>query len=210
MTETGRLVLHWSPRSPYVRLVTVAAAECGLTDRIKQVRTLVGTYRDIPDGYDDHPLGKIPTLVLPDGRRLYDSRVITEWMAGSTGTRLYPSTFDERIETLRRQALGIGIIDLMVLGLAERLKGRDAPASELYAATAPKLARGLAGLALETEALARTAFDAGHIAIAGALAYADFRFPDFDWRSGHPDLSGWAETAWARPSMRDTVFVDDS
>ena len=34
--------LHWSPRSPYVRKVMVAAHELGVRDRLEVVRTVVG------------------------------------------------------------------------------------------------------------------------------------------------------------------------
>ena len=39
---TERMVLHWSPRSPYVRKAVIAAHELGLQDRIELVRTVVG------------------------------------------------------------------------------------------------------------------------------------------------------------------------
>ena len=65
--------LHWSPRSPYVRTVMIAAHELGLADRIETVRTVVGgtiVHRGL---MEENPLGKIPTLVLPDGTILFDS-----------------------------------------------------------------------------------------------------------------------------------------
>jgi len=36
--------LHWSPRSPYVRKVLIAAHEKGVADRIERVRTRVGAF----------------------------------------------------------------------------------------------------------------------------------------------------------------------
>ena len=38
----GQMTLHWSPRSPYVRKVMIAAHEMGLQDRIRIVRTIAG------------------------------------------------------------------------------------------------------------------------------------------------------------------------
>ena len=35
------MLLHWSPRSPFVRKVMIVAHEVGLADRIETVRTLV-------------------------------------------------------------------------------------------------------------------------------------------------------------------------
>jgi hypothetical protein len=37
----GKMLLHWSPRSPYVRKVLIVAHEAGLADRIETVRTVV-------------------------------------------------------------------------------------------------------------------------------------------------------------------------
>ncbi len=36
------MILHWSPRSPYVRKVMIAIAEMGLQDRVRTVRTVAG------------------------------------------------------------------------------------------------------------------------------------------------------------------------
>ena len=59
--------LHWSPRSPFVRKVMVAAHELGVADRIQTTRTLVGFTIVAPQLLPDNPLNKIPTLVLEDG-----------------------------------------------------------------------------------------------------------------------------------------------
>jgi glutathione S-transferase len=67
--------LHWSPRSPFVRKVMIAAHELGLADRITCVRTVAATTRPHAELMEDNPLSKIPTLVLDDGTVLYDSPV---------------------------------------------------------------------------------------------------------------------------------------
>ncbi len=72
--------LHWSPRSPFVRKVMIAAHELGLADRITCVRTVVATTRPHAALMDENPLSKIPTLVLDDGTVLYDSPVICEYL----------------------------------------------------------------------------------------------------------------------------------
>ena len=47
--------------------------------------------------------------------------------------------------------------------------------------------------------------DIGTIAIACALGYLDFRFPDEAWREGRPRLAAWYETMAKRPSMQQTA-----
>ena len=74
------LTLHWSPRSPYVRKVMIAAHEMGLQDRLRPVRTVVGGTMPHRELMRINPLGKIPTLELPDGTVLYDSPVICEYL----------------------------------------------------------------------------------------------------------------------------------
>ena len=39
------MLLHWSPRSPYVRKVMIVAHEVGIADRIDTVRTVVAAAR---------------------------------------------------------------------------------------------------------------------------------------------------------------------
>ena len=72
--------LHWSPRSPFVRKVMIAAHELGLADRIDTVRTVVRMGRPNEALLPDNPLSKIPTLVLDDGRTLFDSLTIIEYL----------------------------------------------------------------------------------------------------------------------------------
>ena len=72
--------LHWSPRSPYVRKVMIAAHELGLADRLQTVRTVVAMDKPVPELMVENPLSKIPTLRLEDGSVLYDSLVICEYL----------------------------------------------------------------------------------------------------------------------------------
>src|SRR5580704_9148750 len=113
--------LHWSPRSPFVRKVMIVAHERGLIDRIACVRTVAATGKPHAELMKDNPLSKIPTLVLDDGTILYDSRVICEYLDALDGTpTLFPKEPEARITALRRQALGDGFLDLLVLNRNER------------------------------------------------------------------------------------------
>ncbi|HEX7076007.1 MAG TPA: glutathione S-transferase C-terminal domain-containing protein, partial [Hyphomicrobiaceae bacterium] len=47
---------------------------------------------------------------------------------------------------------------------------------------------------------------AGSIAVAVALAYLDFRVPDWQWRKGRPKLHAFHEGFSARPSMQATLL----
>jgi glutathione S-transferase len=157
----------------------------------------------------DNPLSKIPTLVLDDGTALYDSPVICEYLDGLDGKpQLFPLDRRRRILALRRQVLGDGFLDLLVLARNERL--REQPSKLHLTNAAVRSAAVLASLEREADAMAAIAFDIGHIAIGCALSYLDFRFADQDWRKDNPRLAIWHAAFAARPSVRATLPVDDS
>jgi glutathione S-transferase len=201
--------LHWSPRSPFVRKVMIVAHERGLIDRLTCLRTVAAMTTPHPELMRDNPLSKIPTLVLDDGTALYDSPVICEYLDALDGDpQLFPRDRDLRMRALRRQALGDGFLDLLVLARNERL--REQPSQDLLKSTAVRTAATLDSLEREADALAASGFDIGHIAIGCALSYLDFRFAEQDWRKDHVRLAIWHAVFAARPSVVATRPVDDS
>ncbi|MFC7474111.1 glutathione S-transferase N-terminal domain-containing protein [Dankookia sp. GCM10030260] len=199
--------LHWSSRSPFVRKVMVVAHEVGQVGRIERIPTVVALTRQDPDVLARNPLGKIPTLLLEDGGTLYDSVVICEYLDGLGGTpRLFPAAGPARIEALRRQALGNGAMDFLLLWRGEL--GRAAPDPRILDGFAAKQAAVLAALEAEAAELAAGAFDIGRVAIGCALSYLDFRWPEAGWRAAHPRLAAWHASFAARPSVRATEHVD--
>jgi glutathione S-transferase len=201
--------LHWSPRSPFVRKVMIVAHELGLTDRITCVRTVVATTRPHAPLMEENPLSKIPTLVLDDGTVLYDSPVICEYLDSlHAGRKLVPADGKERMTALRRQALGDGFLDFLLLLRNER--EREHPSPVHVAIFGTKKQAALKALDNEAGDLAASSFTVGHIAIGCALSYLDFRFSDEDWRSGHPGIARWHRDYCQRPSVRATEPVDDS
>ena len=201
--------LHWSPRSPFVRKVMIVAHERGLIDRLECVRTLAALTTPHAELMRDNPLSKIPTLVLDDGTALYDSPVICEYLDALNGEpQLFPVEREPRMRALRRQALGDGFLDLLVLARNERL--REEPSEVHLKSAAVRSAAVLDSLEREAEALTASALSIGHIAIGCALSYLDFRFADQDWRKDHARLADWHAGFSARPSVQATHPVDDS
>jgi glutathione S-transferase len=203
--------LHWSPRSPFVRKVMVVAHEVGCADRIKCVRTVAAMMKPHPELMIDNPLSKIPTLVLDDGTVLYDSSVICEYFDElHDGPKLFPRSFCERMTALRRQALGDGLLDALVLWRGEVMRPAEQQSQQYLSSFAARNEATLAALEREAPELNSTPFSIGHVAIGCALCYLDFRFADRPWRNGHPRLATWHETFAARASVRATEPVDDS
>jgi glutathione S-transferase len=201
--------LHWSPRSPFVRKVMIVAHEHGVVGRIDCVRTVAATAKPHAELMADNPLSKIPTLVLDDGTVLYDSPVICEYLDALDGApKLFPREPKARMTALRRQALGDGFLDMMVLLRDEKM--RKHPSEQHVASTLARKAAVLASLEREAESLTTTPFGIGHIAIGCALSYLDFRFAEDNWRKGHLRLANWHAAFTARPAVRATQPVDDS
>ena len=109
---------------------------------------------------------------------------------------------------LRRQALGDGCLDFLLLLRNERERAHPSDA-HLSAYTAKKQSV-LKSLEREADDLAATPFNIGHVAIGTALSYLDFRYADEDWRTPHPRIARWHREFSARPSVRATEPVDDS
>jgi glutathione S-transferase len=203
--------LHWSPRSPFVRKVLIAVHEIGLQSRITCVRTVVAVTAPHADLMQENPLSKLPTLVLDDGTAVYDSPVICEYLDTlHAGAKLFPAKFPERLTALRRQALGDGMLDFLLLWLGERNRPPECQSPSHLAAYRAKLGACLAVLERDAGALAAAPFGIGQIAVGSALCYLDFRFQAEDWRRHCPLLARWHENFAARASVRATAPVDDT
>lgn len=205
-----RMTLHWSPRSPFVRKVMIAAHELGLAERLDCVRTVVAMTTPNSALLPVNPLSKIPTLVLADGAMLYDSLVICDYfdeLAG--GARIVPRAGRERWLELSRHAVANGLLDMLILYRNEREKPEAARTVAWLAAFQVKLDATLAQFERDIGEIAARPFGIAQIALGVALSYLDFRFAAFDWRATHPRLAEWHAGFSARASARATEVVDD-
>jgi len=203
--------LHWSPRSPFVRKVMVVIHDVGVVERIERVRTVAAMMKPHPDLMVDNPLSKIPTLVLDDGTVLYDSSVICEYLDHlHDGPKLFPEPFEERMTALRRQALGDGLLDALVLWRGELSRPVGQQSRPYLESFSVRNEATLTALEREAPAFEASAYSIGHVAIGCALSYLDFRFADRQWRRDHPQLARWHATFSARASVRATEPVDDA
>ncbi len=200
--------LHWSPRSPFVRKVMIAAHELGVADRLQAVRTVVAMIKPNLELLPENPLGKIPTLVLDDGTPVYDSLTICEYLDSLAGPRLFPAAGPARWTALTWHALGNGLLDTLILWRNERDKPLQQQTPEWLAGFALKTTSSLNRLQAMAPALEAAPFGIGHIAIGCALSYLDFRFADQGWRQARDALSAWHRMFEGRPSVQATEVVD--
>lgn len=199
------MILRALPHSPYVRKVLVVAHETGQADDLDVVTAHV--FDPETPLLAENPLGKVPALVLDDGVVLYDSTVICEWLdSRAQGRGHQPPIFPggpARWSALTTNALGDGLAQAATWNIRERYRP-DGERSPGYLAYYDRgIDRSLTALESAATSLGER-FDIGAIAVACALSYVDFRYPDRDWRAGHPALGDWYDAVGQRPSMQAT------
>jgi glutathione S-transferase len=158
----------------------------------------------------DNPLIKIPTLVLDDGRSLYDSFVICDYLdALHTGNRVIPAAGARRWDVLKVHALGSGISDAAVLCRYEDVLRPEALRwPDWTQGQMKKIAGSLDWLESDIAVIGNAGasdVDLGQIAVACALGYLDFRFADMNWRAARPRLGNWFMEFSQRASMQRTM-----
>ncbi|MGQ0750709.1 MAG: glutathione S-transferase family protein [Betaproteobacteria bacterium] len=200
------MILFGTPGSPYSRKVRIVLEEKRIPHEYIVERPSVPGSR-VPQ---HNPLGKIPTLIRDDGRALYDSPVIVEYLdALGTGAQLIPEPFEQRIEVKRWEALGDGIAEATVLINHEyrepEEKQRDRAWFDRQRA---KIDRGLATLEQDlgaNEFCFGGRFSLADIAAGYALDYLDQALPEVEWRAAHPALLRLAQRLSARESFSKTL-----
>lgn len=195
--------LHWSPKSPYVRKVMMVAHETRQVDKLELVRSVAAMLKPNERLMLDNPLSKIPTLVRDDGSTLFDSVVICEYLDSLVQGGLFPQG-EAKWQALRWHALGDGLLDASILWRNERERSDVSRSDVLIAAFELKAQACLALLDGEANDLQAAPFSIGHITLACALGYLDFRFEAFGWRARAPRLAEWFSGIQARPSYQAT------
>jgi glutathione S-transferase len=199
------LNLITSPTSPYVRKVRIALAE-------KKIEYQMQAALPWEPGNPVHawsPLGKVPVLVLDDGTRLFDSRVIVEYIdTVSPVSRLIPEPGRQRIEVKRWEALADGICDAAQALVLERRRPAKQQNADWIERQQQKIAAGVTELARELDEKSwcnGEAYTLADIATGCALGYLDLRYAELDWRRDYANLGRLAEKLAKRPSFQETA-----
>ena len=190
--------------SPFARKVRVALREKGLPfEEIVENPWAAGTA--VPG---TNPLGKVPALMLADGRVVYDSKVIVEYLETlGRPPPLIPADPELRVAHRQIEALADGVSDAVVLVVLERSRPADLQSGDWIGRQVRKIEAATAELARllgAGEWLTGSGFGLADIAAGCALGYLDLRFPEFDWRSRHPALASYFARLDARPSFAAT------
>jgi glutathione S-transferase len=196
--------LRFALLSPYARKVRVVAHEAGVAERIEM--TVVNVREKPEDIVSWNPLGKIPAMRLDDGRVLYDSPVICEYLDTEFGgRRLLPASGPERWRILTRAALVDGALDAAILARNERLRSVERQSQEWIDWQLGKMLRALD--TLEAEVPTFGDLDLGLVSVGCAMGYLPLRIPEAKDPARWPRLNAWYEQALTRPSFAKTVPV---
>jgi glutathione S-transferase len=196
--------LSFSQGSPFARKVRIAAIELGLIDRIEFISatTVPGTPND---DYMKNVsvLKKIPALILDDGQVIVDSYVIAEYLDDlAGGGKLIPAAGPDRWRVKTDHSILQGMLDSMLLCRYESM----VRPKELFwqAWHDDHWNRAWQGMARfnANDRILDGPLDIVQIGLVCVLGYADFRFPDCNWRRAYPNLDKFNTRMMARESVK--------
>lgn len=177
--------------SPYVCKVRIVLAEKKLdyqflTEDVWSADTRI---------HESNPLGKVPCLIMEGHEAVFDSRVIVEYLDTlSPVGKLIPASGRERAEVKTWEALADGVMDAALLARMEAIWPGRTDDQRSQAWIERQLSKIGHALRAMSQGLGDKPFCSGthmslsDIAVGCALGYLDFRFPQIDWRTDHPNL----------------------
>ena len=201
--------LLYQTHSPFARKALVFALEAGLGARIEVVHHETSPTLRNETVYAQNPLGKVPVLLRPGLAPIFDSDVICAYLDTlHDGAPLIPAQGEARWQALRLQAVAQGLADA---GIKVRWETVRRPEALRYQALREGYTQKLVESYdwLERELDVEAPVHVGHIAVATALSWLEFReLPDF--RAGRPRLSAWQDAFERRDSMRATPLAGET
>jgi glutathione S-transferase len=199
--------LVYSPPSPFVRKVTTLIYHANLADRIELINVKTTALSVAEEARAANPLGKIPVMILEDGKAIFDSRVITRYLNDFAGSNLYPQ--DNIYDILTLEALADGIMESAVsITYESKLRPQNEQSPSWMEAQWSKVLHSIKALddgqfqAMDSE------MNMGQIAVACALGYLDFRHDARQWRNGHSNLASWNDKMIKLPALIKTIPTD--
>jgi glutathione S-transferase len=175
----------YSSASPFASKARMIAIHAGYAFEAVAVKT-----DEMPSNLiSANPLGKIPALVTDEGKGIFDSKVITQYLNRVSGGKVMPKNPEKRLEAEMLESISDGICDCAIACIYEK---RQRPEDKYYQPWVDKqwgkVSRGLDFLEKSAPKLPAK-IHGGHIALAACLGYLSLRFPD--WPKGRPKLRSW-------------------
>jgi glutathione S-transferase len=208
--ETPHMKLIGSLTSPFVRKIRIMLAEKALPYEF----VTEDVWSAASDIQSLNPLGKVPSLVLDDGRAVFDSSVIVEVLEGlQPAPPLLPTDWSARCDARVLEAIGDGIADAAVAML---LEARFHPADHKSQAWIDRqIGKLMVSCAYLDRLLLKSAsgylgarLAIGDIAVVSGLAYTAFRFPSVPWRAEFGALAAYVDRLEQRASFLATKLPE--
>jgi glutathione S-transferase len=201
-----RMTLVGQYDSPYTRRVAVSLGLLGF-DFEHDARSV---FADFDSMRAINPLGRVPSLILPDGTTLIDSTAILDWLDQQVGPEraLMPASGTARQEAWQRIALATGTIDKVMGAAYERFVRPERYRWADWIARCRTQAEGglraLAGHAWPADA--RLSQD--WITTACMIRYVRLAAPDLLPTGRYPSLDAVADRCEALPAFKATWPAD--
>ncbi|MFN0038654.1 MAG: glutathione S-transferase family protein [Burkholderiales bacterium] len=197
--------LYFSPASSFARKIRVMFLEKNAPHE-----SLMTNVWESPDYQSVNPIGKVPALVLDDGRVIINSPLIADYVDGKFPTpRFIPTDPELRLEVRRREAIADGVMDAGAATLYENKFHDEAARSKAYLDrlrgkmdTGFKVLDGMLGSRPWMVGDAMTLAD---LAICCHIGFLSVRMPHLFPQERYPNLTRLWRTMEARDSMKKTV-----
>ena len=196
--------LYITTPSPFARKARIVAREKGLAGRIEEV--VVDPYGNAPELLSSNPIVQAPTLIAEDGLAITDSPVIAEYLdAMGSGARLLPADGPERLRVKRLETLANAALEMGVKLVLEKRRPEHERSPSWIERWTANMGRALD--ALEAAAPDADRLDMGVLTAGIAVTWIGFRHPDYDWKTGRPNLVALQTALEQRPSFIETYPV---
>jgi len=190
-----------STTSPFARKIRVLLIEKGFGDIEVEMHN---PWEASDELLSLNPLSRVPALVLTNGVVFYDSALIAEYIDSTMQGPKFVPEGGNRWFVLQAQAHADNMIDVGIRPLLERRRPPEKQVKDIIMRDELTIARSI-GVAAKLVETMDPQLSLGHIAIACALGFVDFRLPHLKWRDRHPEFASWYQDMRLRPSMKATV-----
>jgi len=196
--------LYITPGSPYARMARIVVLEKGMEGQVEIIRAKTRA-ADSPY-YGVNPSGRVPYLLREDGVGMEESALICAYLDHFDGRPAFQLPGDAHSwEARRLEALARSLLD----GLSVWGREISRPEDERSPTAIQHEEHRAQRMADVWEAEIghppmRAALNMIQITLGCALGL-EARNLDFQWRPGHPKLSGWFDRIAARPSFAATA-----
>ena len=189
--------LYTGPTTPFGRKAGIVVREHGIA-----VEEEVCNPFESGDLAGLNPLKLIPVLVLDDGAVLHDSHLICEYLDSiGAGPTLYPEAGRWLWRT--RMMVGHGLADASVQLRLQQVLPEAEQSDTLKARYQGRMARAVAALEKEADALTQGAMRMDKICAVIGIGHMEFRHGE-GWRDDAPNLAAWYDDAIERASFAET------